>query len=336
MLYVGLDVHQQRSSLCILNQDGKTVKQEVIKGPWPQVIDRLRGIEAPFSVCYEASCGYGHLYDRIAPLAAHVAVAHPGQLRLIFKSKKKHDRVDAAKLAKLLYLDEVPRVHVPGVDVRSWRKIIEFRQTLLARRVAAKNQVRAVLRGNAITAARGRALWTKKALAWLNGLELPVGEKLTLEMALEEIAELTAKIKRVEAELAKIAARHPGVTLLMTVPGVGIRTAEAFCAYVDDVKRFARLNQVGAYFGMVPCLDSSAGKDRFGHITREGPATVRKLLCEAAWTCVRVNAKLRAFFQQVMGGDSDRRKIAIVATAHRLCRIMAAMLRSGETWRKEQ
>lgn len=333
MLYVGLDVHQKRSSICILDDQGKSVKQELIKGPWPQLIDRLRRIDGPMSVCYEASCGYGHLYDRIAPLASHVAVAHPGQLRLIFKSKKKHDRVDAAKLAKLLYLDEVPRVHVPGVDVRSWRKLIEYRQKLLAKRVAAKNQVRAVLRGNGVTAPRGNGLWTRKALRWLADLELPAGEKLTLEMALEEIAELNEKVKRVEQELAKMARRHPGVALLMTIPGVGIRTAEAFCAYVDDIKRFARNRQVGCYFGLVPCLDSSAGKDRFGHITREGPATVRKLLCEAAWSCVRYNPKLRSFFEQVTGGDPDRRKIALVATAHRLCRIMAAMLRSGECWR---
>ena len=336
MLYVGLDVHQKRSSICILDDNGKTVKQELIKGPWPQLMDRLRGIAQPMSVCYEASCGYGHLYDRIAPLASHVAVAHPGQLRLIFKSKKKHDRVDAAKLAKLLYLDEVPRVHVPDIDVRSWRKLIEFRQKLLGKRVAAKNQIRAVLRGNGVTAPRAGGLWTKKALRWLTDLELPSGEKLTLEMALEEMAELSAKVKRVEQELARIAATHPGVTLLMTIPGVGIRTAEAFCAYVDDIKRFARNRQVGSYFGLVPCLDSSAGRDRFGHITREGPSTVRKLLCEAAWSCVRYNPSLRSFFEQVTHGEVDRRKIALVATAHRLCRIMAAMLRSGEVWREPQ
>src|SRR5438093_2000820 len=92
MLYVGLDVHQKRSSICILDDNGKTVKQDLVKGPWPTVIDRLRKIDQPFSLCYEASCGYGYLYDRISalPMASHVAVAHPGQLRLIFKSKKKH------------------------------------------------------------------------------------------------------------------------------------------------------------------------------------------------------------------------------------------------------
>ena len=334
MLYVGLDVHTRRSSMCILNNDGKIVKQELIQGMWPKVMDRLKTLGEPFSICYEASCGYGHLYDCMTPMASQITVAHPGQLRLIFQSKKKHDRVDAAKLAKLLYLDSVPAVHVPSVDVRGWRKLIEFRQKLLARRVSIKNQIRSVLRGNAVVAPRG--LWTKKGLAWLAEVALPPAEKLAVEMAIEELKELGERIGRVEKELAKIASTHPGVALLTTIPGVGIRTAEAFCAYVDDIKRFARNRQVGCYFGLVPCQDSSAGKDRFGHITKEGPATVRKLLCEAAWSCVRFNPAIEAFFLRVMKDDPDRKKIAVVATAHHLCRIMAAMLKSGEVWRSAE
>ena len=132
-----------------------------------------------------------------------------------------------------------------------------------------------------------------------------------------------------EKELAARADRHPGVRLLMTIPGVGIRTAEAFVAYVDDVRRFRRNGQVGSYPGLVPCQDASAGRERLGHITRDGPGTVRKLLCEAAWQGVRRNPTLRAYFERVSGGKPDRRKLALVATAHKLTRVMAAMLRSG-------
>ena len=107
MLYVGLDVHSRQSSLCILNSSGGMVNQIQLKGPRSTVVDRLRKLDQPFSICYEASCGYGHLYESLRPLAAHVAVAHPGKLRLIYKSKRKNDRVDAQKLAKLLLLDMV-------------------------------------------------------------------------------------------------------------------------------------------------------------------------------------------------------------------------------------
>ena len=105
-------------------------------------------------------------------------------------------------------------------------------------------------------------------------------------------------------------------------------------AYLDDVKRFARSRRVGAYFGLVPCQDSSAGRERLGHITGDGPATVRKLLCEAAWQGVRRSPTLRAFFERVARGDPDRRKVAIVATARHIAVVAAAMVRTGEAWRE--
>jgi hypothetical protein len=58
MLYVGLDVHSRQSSLCILNSAGGVVNQVQLKGPRAAVVDRLRQLDQPFSVCYEASCGY--------------------------------------------------------------------------------------------------------------------------------------------------------------------------------------------------------------------------------------------------------------------------------------
>lgn len=338
MHYVGLDVHARRSSLCVLDGDGKTVRQLEVRGEWPTLLERIaREVPRPFSVCFEASCGYGYLHGRLSTLAQSVSVAHPGQLRLIFKSKKKCDRVDAAKLAKLLYLDAVPQVHVPSADVRAWRGLIEYRQRLMGRRVAVKNQVRALLRSLGAPARAGKGLWSGKGLAWLVALALDSpDDALRRDMLVEELEGLTRKIKRVEKELAARAERHPGVTLLMTIPGVGIRTAEAFVAWVDDVRRFRRNRQVGSYLGLVPCQDASAGRERLGHITRDGPGTVRKLLCEAAWQGVRRNPTLKAYFERVTGGKPDRRKLALVATAHKLARVMAAMLRSGEAWHEQQ
>lgn len=337
MHYLGLDVHTRRSSLCVLDAQGKTLRQWEVKGPWPLLLDRVAAeVPRPFAVCFEASCGYGYLHGRLSQLAQHVAVAHPGQLRLIFRSKRKNDRVDAAKLAKLLYLDAVPQAHVPHADVRQWRALIEFRQKLLGKRVAAKNQLRALLRSAGIVAQRpGKTLWSGKGLAWLRAQPLAEAELLVRDTLLEELAELTAKLQRVETELARRADAHPGVNLLRTIPGVGVRTAEAVVAYVDDVKRFARTRQVGSYFGLVPCQDSSAGRERLGHITGDGPATVRKLLCEAAWQAIRRSPSIRAFYERLVGTDRDRRKLALVATAHKLVRAMAAMLRSGEVWREE-
>jgi transposase len=333
MFTVGLDVHSTRSTLCVLDDHGKQLRSVEVRGGREQLIKAVAELPRPFKVCYEASCGYGKLHDQLRAIADCVQVAHPGQLRLIFRSKRKNDRVDASKLAKLLYLGEVPAVHVPEVNVRDWRRIIELRESLVRKRTAAKNQVRAVLRANALAAPKKAALWTVKGRAWLETAELSAGDRLTVEIHLDEIDTGRRQIKRVEKQLGVIARKHPGVGLLMTIPGVGMRTAEAFLAYVDDPKRFARSNQFGCYFGLVPCQDASGGSNRLGHITRDGPSTVRKLLCEAAHVAVRKCPAVRERFERVMRGESDRKKIAIVAVAHYLCRVMGAMLKTGEVWR---
>jgi transposase len=335
--YVGLDVHAKRSSLCILGPDGKVVKRLEVRGSWPRLMEQVASqVPRPFSVCFEASCGYGYLHERLSALADRVAVAHPGKLRLIFRSKRKNDRVDAEKQAKLLYLDQVPQVHVPGADVRAWRGLIELRRKLVGRRTAVKAQLRALLRSaGACDAPAGKALWSKKGLRWLASAPLCEADALRRDLLLEELSEAEARVARVTKDLDRRADAHPGVALLRTVPGVGPRTAEAFVAYVDDVRRFARNKQVGCYLGLVPCQDSSAGRDRLGHITGDGPATVRMLLCEAAWQSVRRSPSMKAFFERVARGERDRRKLALVAAAHKLARAMAAMLRTGEAWRED-
>jgi len=84
------------------------------------------------------------------------------------------------------------------------------------------------------------------------------------------------------------------------------------------------------YFGLVPCQDASAGFNRLGHITKQGPPTARKYLVEGTWQAVRRSPTVRAYFERICGEKPERKKIAVVATAHYLLRCMWAMLRSGE------
>ena len=126
MLYVGLDIHSKHISICVLNESGQVLHRTRVR-TIDEMMRILEGMTDRFEVCYEASCGYGYFHDLLRPLAARVVVAHPGQLQLIYRSKNKNDRNDAERLAKLLYLGEVPTVHVPSLDVRTWRELINCR-----------------------------------------------------------------------------------------------------------------------------------------------------------------------------------------------------------------
>lgn len=331
MLSIGLDVHERTTSVCILDESGRMVKELTIKGHPRRAVEWLGRLKERFQVCFEASTNYGWLYEQLAGVAERVLVAHPGRLSLIFKSRRKNDRLDAARLAKLLFLNEVPEVHVPPKARRDWRSLIEFRTRCVRERTRTKNTLRALLRTHGIESPR--RLWTKKGLAWLGELPFEGSVALRRDTLLETLEHHARKIQRVECALEEIAGREPGVALLMTIPGVGIRTAEAFVAYVDDPHRFST-NSIGPYLGLVPRQDASAGVNRLGRITREGPSTVRKMLAEATWQARRRSPRVRAIADRFQGNRPDRKKKALVATAHHLARVMLAMLKTGETWRE--
>src|SRR5262245_22787054 len=201
MFYVGLDLHSTRITICALNGTGQVFHRSQVR-TLEEMLRVLKGLPDRFEVCSEASCGYGHDRDLLRPLAARVLVAHPGQLRLLFRSKRKNDRNDAERLAKLLYLGEMPTVHVPSADVRARRELINRRGQVIAKWTRAKNTLRALLRSAGVVPPKKPGLWTKRGLAWLRQLELPTAsQRLRRDLLLAEVEVLAGQVRRIEQEL---------------------------------------------------------------------------------------------------------------------------------------
>jgi hypothetical protein len=119
MYTLGLDVPQRSATYCLLDDYGQVVETRTVHGHWHQLIDQLAQWQQPLQVVYEASLGYGPIHQRLTSFCRRVVVAHPKKLKWLFRSRPKNDKVDAKKLAKLLYLDEVPapgtsRASIPG------------------------------------------------------------------------------------------------------------------------------------------------------------------------------------------------------------------------------
>lgn len=334
MLSVGLDVHSKFIEFCVLSPQGQVTRRGQVR-QISELLTMLGSLPEPFQVVYEASCGYGCHYEVLVPLASRVVVAHPGHLRLIYGSKRKNDRIDAQKLAKLLLVDAVPPVHVPREEVRAWRELITFRRRLVEKRTRAKNGVRMLLRTIVVKAPRSPGLWSQRGMSWLSTLE--VGSPLRAlqrDLLVDEIRALSAQIARVEQQLEQFSQKNPAVTQLQSIPGVGQRTAEAIVAFLDDPHRFRHSKQVGAYFGLVPKQDQSGSRNRLGHITKDGSPTVRQLLTEATWQGLNHSPSIKAYFERLRRNDPERKKIALVGTAHYLARVMWSMLRNGTLWRE--
>jgi transposase len=189
-------------------------------------------------------------------------------------------------------------------------------------------------------APRGHRAWTELGRAGLVQLARPLADcapedlwRGLLELALTELTQIEGLIARSAAKLDILARADPATQLLLTVPGLGPRTAEAIAAHLDSPGRFTRGKQVSAYAGMVPRQYQTGESDRKGRITKRGPAILRKLLVQCAWAMLRDNDWARATWQRLTRGGTTRRKPAIVAIARRLLVRCWAMLRDGTPWR---
>lgn len=296
----------------------------------------------PGRVVIEVGSAAGWVKDLCGSLEVPIQVANPNHEAWRWKSiKRKTDKDDALKLAQLSAMGQLPTVTLPSAKVRQWRSLIGFRHTLVSRRTAIKNSIRAILDRQGIRHAAGQSGWTKSSITALRALAMDLNDvsaeelwRGQLHVELEALRQVEQLIEQVEVKLDALADTDERVAQLRTIPGVGPRLAEMVVAVIDDPKRFANAKQVGAYAGLVPRQFESGTMSRTGGITGRGNSLLRALLVEVSWLMRRYNAHLQSVFERVCRGSRTRRKIAVVATARKLLVICWAMLRDGTRWRE--
>jgi transposase len=134
------------------------------------------------------------------------------------------------------------------------------------------------------------------------------------------------EIEKLNQRVEEQACGRASARLLMTHPGVGPVTALAFVLTLGPAERFRRGKQVGSYFGLIPSEHSSGGKQRLGHISKQGSSFVRGLLVEAAQSAVRYEPQLRREYQRL--SQRRCRALAKVAIARKLAVRLYWMLRA--------
>jgi transposase len=153
--------------------------------------------------------------------------------------------------------------------------------------------------------------------------------KATLVPLRSLIEVLDEELARADDQFAAMVADDDVVKRLTTLPSIGPITASAYVAALDDISRFTGAGQVTSYLGLVPREYSSGERQRRGRILRSAHPHVQSLLVQAAWRLSRSSspdtAALRAWAQAVTRRRG--KKIAMVALARRLARMLFAMWR---------
>ena len=284
---------------------------------------QLRGVQV--RVGMEAT-GYSRWFERLlAELGFEVWIGDPAEIKARRVKKQKTDRKDAQLLLQLMLEDRFPRIWMPSPENRDLRQLLWHRHRLVQMRTRIMNQLQALAMNEGYR-------WKKKLFSEAGRAQL---EKLVLapwasrrrQELLELLDRLNPTIAELTAAVEREARKRPEVLRLMTHPGVGPLTALAFVLIIGTWERFPRGKQIGNYVGMIPSEDSSAGKQRLGHISKQGNSLLRFLLVEAAQAAARVHPDWRRRYMHL--AMRRHKSIAKVAMGRRLAIRLYWMWRNG-------
>jgi transposase len=239
--------------------------------------------------------------------------------------KQKFDREDARLLLRLMRENNFPQIWVPDPENRDLRQLLWHRHRLVQMRTRIMNQLQALAMNEGYR--WKKKLFSEQGRVVLEKLSLAPWASRRRQELLELLDRMNPMIEELTAAVEQEARKRPEALRLMTHPGVGPITALAYVLIIGTTDRFQRGKQIGTYVGMIPCEDSSAGKQRLGHISKQGSSLLRYLLVEAAQAAARVHPDWRRRYHHM--AMRRHRSIAKVAMGRRLAIRLYWMWRNG-------
>lgn len=172
---------------------------------------------------------------------------------------------------------------------------------------------------------------TQASIAWIQGLALPVMDRLEMNHLLVDLEHLQQRYEELERVIAQRCEQNEAAKLLTSMAGVGRFTALALASRVGNVERFPRARSLANYWGLTPgCRNSGENNQRLGSITKAGSAMARWLLAQVAHQALRRDALLRAWFKRIKRRRGS--SIARVAVMRKLATIVWQMLKRKQSY----
>jgi transposase len=332
MEYGAIDLHARKTLIRFVDEDGTVLLDRTITTTRDGLAQVFRGRDR-MRVLLETGTESEWVAQVIEAEGHEVIVADPNYALMYGVTVRavKTDRRDVAALAEACRLQIDRPAHRVSAPQRQIRRQLRVREQLIRMRTQAINLLRAQLRQEGYRLPSGSSATTA---ARCRALALTVALREALAPILGLLDDLAPRIKACEAAAARDATADPVVRRLMTAPGVGPIVGLTYRAVIDDVGRFPDASSSTAFLGLVPREDSSGTRHRKGAITKRGPTALRVLLIQAAWGIWRQRqgrAALHAWVERLAARRG--RRIAVVALARRLARILYAMWRDGSDYR---
>lgn len=333
--HVGLDVSLDETSICVVDQDGKLLKECKAATEPADIAQAIAAYADDLArVGLEAQSLSPWLYAELQALGLPVIVVETQHMKAALRAQRnKTDKNDARGIAQMMRMGWFRRVHVKSHDSMQLRVLLSNRRLLKRKFLDVENELRGTLKAFGIKIGKvSRGRFEARATELLDGAD-PTLRGMAISM-LRVRRMLWDECLKLHALLVKTVREDPICRRFMTVPGVGPVVALTFRTAVDDPRRFRRSRTVGAHFGLTPRKFQSGTIDYDGRISKCGDSEVRTALYEAA-SSLLVRCKTPSELRSWGLGLVKRRghKKALVAVARKLATLLHRMWVDGSDFR---
>jgi len=333
-LTVGVDLGDRWSAYCILGLEGETLIEGQLQTTQPSVAQFFQGLPSA-RVVLEVGTHSAWMRELISGCGHEVLVANPRMMEGSKRRKRKNDRIDANKLARLGRMD--PQSLYPiqhrSPEVRRDLVMLRARDALVAVRTELINTTRGLVKSV------GARLPKCASPSFSKKVEesIPVEIREALLPLVELVAALSDSIQGYDEKIEKLGSEKYGHTaLLRQVKGVGPITALAYVLTLEDPNRFAKSRDVGPYLGLVPNQEDSGDIQPQLGISKAGDTMLRRLLVGSAQYIMGPFGPdtdlRRCGLRLCERGGKNAKKRAAVAVARKLAVLLHHLWVSGEVY----
>jgi transposase len=290
---------------------------------------------APTRIGLEA-CGASHHWARVLRELGHEVVLIPPQYIKPYVQRGKNDKIDAEAICEAMSRPMVQARFVPikTVEQQAALAMLGVRDLLVKQRTMLINAIRGYAAEFGVTAAKGREQMRELLRRLTSDQGVPALAREMVNVLVGQLGGLDAKLKTIEAQLMAWHRQNQTSQLLATIPGVGPIGGVSFALKVPEPKVFRSGRHFAAWIGMTPRENSTGGRQRLGGISKQGDEDLRRLLVLGA-TAVIQQAKPGRASPWLLGLLARKsKKVAALALANKMARIVWAMMISGETYRR--
>jgi transposase len=247
--YMGMDVHQATTVVCVVDADGKTVLETTVATEAGPLIRLMEGINGPLHVTLEEGTQAAWLYEVVRGYAKEVIVCDPRRNKLLEEGSKA-DKPDARKLAQLLRAGLLRSVyHGHEEATKTLKQLVRAYENLTDDTQRTMVRIKAVYRSRGI-ACRGREVYQpRQRKQWLEKLS-ELGARQRMEWLYEELDQLAPLRRRAKQAVITEGGKHRAVALLRTIPQLGPLRSALIVATVDTPHRFRTKRQLWSYSGL--------------------------------------------------------------------------------------